>query len=132
VIEKLGFKTMADASESSAGCSHIVNIKADANASTQILNKYKSVVAWNVNHLHGIKNTAKRRKVWTFWSLCANLGNKFYLGIFSSLCYLWTGSIASICVFALFICRLLVRRSRLWASEGRKSPILLVKFKVIH
>jgi ubiquitin carboxyl-terminal hydrolase 22/27/51 len=55
--------TTADALGSTVGCSHIVAVKADASAKAAILNKYKTVVAWNVHYLHDIKNPAKRRKV---------------------------------------------------------------------
>jgi hypothetical protein len=53
----------ADSESSTVGCSHFVTVKADAIAKASILNKYKSVVAWNIHHLHATKNPAKRRKV---------------------------------------------------------------------
>jgi hypothetical protein len=52
-----------DPATTPVGCSHISTINVDAAAKASILSKYQSVLTWNVQRSHAIKNPAKRRKV---------------------------------------------------------------------
>lgn len=43
-------------------CVHVATVLADSEVGRELIAKYKSVVAWNVNRFQPMKNPAKRRK----------------------------------------------------------------------
>jgi len=52
-----------DSEDDGDRCVHITLSLADKDSKAGLLNKYKTVVAWNVDRFQNAKNRAKRRKV---------------------------------------------------------------------
>ena len=101
-------------------CPHLKNVLGDVSKRTEILTKYRAVIAWNVNRTQQVlhPHPAKRRKVKLSLRQCEGMVNLINTDIFANVWSMWYHTFASIYLFALLVCWMLAQGTHCGTPES--------------